>query len=57
MKAPTVGDMKVVPEFQAVPDDQLQWLINQGESAEVEKGDLLFNVGAPVNTCYIVLGW
>jgi len=56
MKAPTVGDMKVVPEFQAVPDDQLQWLINQGESAEVEKGDLLFNVGAPVNTCYIVLG-
>ncbi|HYK46030.1 MAG TPA: ATP-binding protein [Parafilimonas sp.] len=55
MKAPTIPDMKVVPEFQAVPDDQLQWLINQGETADVEKGDLLFNVGAPVDTCFIVL--
>lgn len=55
MKTPTIEDLKVVPEFHAVPDEQLQWLINQGEAVEVEQGELLFNVGEPVITSYLIL--
>jgi signal transduction histidine kinase len=55
MKELTIDDLKVVKEFQHVPDDQLQWLINQGETVEIEAGDLLFNVGEPVVISYIVL--
>ncbi len=50
-----IEDLKIVTEFKHVPDEQLQWLINQGETLELEKGELLFNVGEPVTTCYLVL--
>lgn len=55
MKEPTVADLKVVKEFQRVPDEQLQWLISQGETVDIEQGEFLFNVGEPVVTSYIVL--
>lgn len=55
MKAPAIEDIKVVPEFKTVPDAQLQWLISQGETVEIDKGELLFNAGTPVNICYLVL--
>ena len=55
MKELTIEDLKVVKEFQHVPDEQLQWLINQGETLEIEEGALLFNVGEPVVISYIVL--
>jgi len=55
MKELTLDDIKIVREFKAVPDEQLQWLISQGETVEVEQGELLFNVGEPVTICYIVL--
>ncbi|MEO8711574.1 MAG: ATP-binding protein [Parafilimonas sp.] len=55
MKALNIEDLKVVTEFKYIPDEQLQWLITQGETVEIEQGELLFNVGEPVTTCYIVL--
>lgn len=55
MKALTLEDIRVVSEFRNVPADQLQWLINQGEAVEVEQGELLFNVGEPVTTTYLIL--
>ena len=55
MKELSIEDLKVVTEFQHVPDHQIQWLISQGETVEIEQGDLLFNVGEPVITSYIVL--
>lgn len=55
MKEPTIEDLKIVKEFQHVPDAQLQWLISQGEALIIEKDELLFNVGEPVVTSYIVL--
>ena len=55
MKELTIEGLRVVQEFQHVPEEQLQWLISQGETIEIEQGELLFNVGAPVNTSYIVL--
>lgn len=55
MKDITIDDLKIVTEFQHVPDDQIQWLIDQGESIELEKEELLFKAGEPVVTCYILL--
>ncbi|HEY2726352.1 MAG TPA: ATP-binding protein [Parafilimonas sp.] len=55
MKAITLQDIKVVQEFKNIPDEQLQWLINQGETVEIEQSELLFNVGEPVTTCYLIL--
>ena len=55
MQALTVEDLKVVREFATVPDEQLQWLMSQGETAEIEQGELLFNAGEPVNTSYLIL--
>ncbi|MGH7240595.1 MAG: Crp/Fnr family transcriptional regulator, partial [Candidatus Saccharimonadales bacterium] len=55
MRDITIEDLKIVKEFQQVPDDQLQWLITQGEALELEQGKLLFNVGDVVNVSYIIL--
>jgi signal transduction histidine kinase len=55
MKELTIDDLKIVKEFQHVPDEQLQWLIGQGETVELEKDEILFNVGEPVITSYIIL--
>src|SRR5665213_2719457 len=55
MKELTLEDLKIVKEFQQVPDDQLEWLISQGETIELEKDELLFNVGEPVTICFILL--
>jgi len=55
MKALTVEDIKVVSEFRNIPDEQLQWLISQGDAVDVEQGELLFDVGEPVTTTYLVL--
>lgn len=55
MKEVTINDLKIVKEFQQVPDEQLQWLISQGETVEIEKDELLFNAGEPVIISYIVL--
>ena len=55
MKQLTIDDLKIVKEFQHVPDEQLQWLISQGETVEIEQGDLLFKAGEPVIISYIVL--
>ncbi len=56
MKELSAEEMKaIVQEFQHVPDEQLEWLISQGETLELQQGEILFNIGAPVNTSYIVL--
>ncbi len=55
MKELTIDDLKIVKEFQHVPEEQLQWLIDQGETLEIEEGGLLFNVGDPVIAAHIVL--
>ena len=55
MKELNIENLKIVKEFQHVPDEQLQWLIGQGETVEIEQGEFLFNVGEPVTTSYIVL--
>ncbi|MEO6893452.1 MAG: ATP-binding protein [Ginsengibacter sp.] len=55
MKEVNTEDLKIVKEFQHVPDNQIEWLITQGETVELEAGELLFNAGEPVNECYVLL--
>ena len=55
MKELRIADIKVVPEFAKVPDEQLQWLIDKGEAIEMDEGDILFNEGDPVTKTFIVL--
>ncbi len=55
MKELSIQDIKVFQEFSNVPDEQLQWLIGQGETITLEQGEILFNVGEPVDRSYIVL--
>lgn len=55
MKELTIEALKIVKEFQHVPDDQLAWLISQGDTVEIEEGGILFNAGEPVTIAYIVL--
>ncbi|HEX5154046.1 MAG TPA: ATP-binding protein [Parafilimonas sp.] len=55
MKVPTIENMKVVREFANVPDAQIQWLIDQGETLDIEEGGILFNIGEPVVNTYIIL--
>ncbi len=42
-------------DFHNVPEEQLQWLASQGEVIHFGQGEMLFNVGEPVNQFYIVL--
>ncbi len=55
MKQLSISDLKVVQDFSRVPDEQLEWLISQGETMNVEEGEMLFNIGEPVNNLYIIL--
>lgn len=55
MKELSIADIKVVPEFANVPDEQLQWLISKGNAIEMEEGGTLFKEGDPVTKTFIVL--
>ena len=41
MKELTIEDLKIVKEFEHVPDEQLQWLISQGETLAEVKANIL----------------
>jgi signal transduction histidine kinase len=55
MKELSIQDIKVVQEFANVPDEQIQWLIKQGETLYLEQSEILFNVGDPVDQFYLIL--
>ncbi|MEP6681953.1 MAG: ATP-binding protein [Parafilimonas sp.] len=55
MKQLSVRDLKNFEGFASVPDEQLQWLIDHGETFYIEENQLLFNVGDPVDTTFLVL--
>lgn len=55
MKNIGIEDLKVVEEFNHVPDEQLQWLIDKGEVLELHAGERVFDVGDAVDKLFIVL--
>ncbi len=55
MSKASVEDLKIVPEFAVVPQQQLQWLADAGEVKEMQEGDNVFNIGDPIDKLFIVL--
>ncbi|MCC8407420.1 GHKL domain-containing protein [Mucilaginibacter sp. UR6-1] len=51
----TVDLLKHNENLQNVPDEQLQWLIDQSHVEEFEPGDRLFEAGSPLNFTLIIL--
>lgn len=50
-----LADLKSVPEFKAVPDDQLQWLVDHGTIQSYKDGDKVFGIGDSVDGFNVVL--
>lgn len=55
MKTVLIEDLKIVEEFNGVPDQQLQWLIDKSEIAEFREGERIFDVGDPIDRLIIFL--
>lgn len=55
MKNVTLDDLKAIPTLQTVPDDQLLWFLEHGETIEVEEGTRLFEKGDPLDRTYVVM--
>ncbi len=47
--------LRTISEFSKVPDDQLQWLLENSEIKSLEVGDFLFEPNQPIEWIYIVL--
>ncbi|GAA4911946.1 ATP-binding protein [Mucilaginibacter defluvii] len=51
----TADQLKKIESLQTVPEDQLQWLIDQGQIQEYEPGERIFEAGSPLNITMIIL--
>lgn len=51
----TLDELKAIPAFKDVPDDQLQWFLDAGETIILEEGERMFQQGDPINKTFIVL--
>jgi signal transduction histidine kinase len=50
----TLAELKLVPEFKTVPQDQLQWLAEKGELRNFKDGDRIFAKGDEITGMQIV---
>ncbi|MEO7213674.1 ATP-binding protein [Mucilaginibacter sp.] len=51
----TLEELKAIPVLSEVPEEQLQWFIDAGETITLEEGQRMFEVGEPVNMTTIIL--
>jgi hypothetical protein len=51
----TLEELKAIPVLSEVPDEQLQWFIDNGEIVDLEEGQRVFEVGEPVNMTTVIL--
>ncbi|GAB3234609.1 cyclic nucleotide-binding domain-containing protein [Algoriphagus aestuariicola] len=47
--------LRLIPDFHEVPDAQLDWLLQNSHSIELQKGDFLFQPNTPSRHLHIVL--
>lgn len=47
--------LKLVQDFGAIPEDQLQWIIDNGEVIDLKPGEFLFKRGDPMDWLFIIL--
>ncbi|WP_374950981.1 ATP-binding protein [Mucilaginibacter sp.] len=55
MKNVTLNELKAIPALETVPDDQLQWFIDNGETVEFSEGTRVFEKGDPLDRTYVVM--
>jgi len=55
MKNVTLDELKANPTLQTVPDEQLEWLLANGQTIEVEEGTRLFEIGDPLDKTTIMM--
>jgi len=55
MSEVTLAELKSVPAFEGVPDDQLQWLLDNGETHEIEAGGHIFEKDQALDKTYILI--
>jgi signal transduction histidine kinase len=50
-----LGELKSVPEFKSVPENQLKWLVDKGEIRSYNDGDRVFAPGDEIDGFQVVL--
>lgn len=51
----TLAALKQIDELKDVPEEQLNWLINNSEFHEIKQGETMFSPGDPINRLFIIL--
>jgi signal transduction histidine kinase len=51
----TLEELKAIPGLQAVPDNQLQWFLDAGDTIEVQEGERIFEKGEPLDRTYVMV--
>jgi len=55
MQTVTVGWLKALETLKDVPEDQLQWMIDNSHHTELPEGGFLFKMGDPLQGTYIII--
>ena len=55
MKDIQVADLKSIPVFQDVPDDQLQWMIDRSEHVELQESEFMTTPGEPIKGTHVII--
>ena len=51
----TIAIIRKIKELSQVPEDQLQWLVDQSEQFSLKQGEKLFRAGDPVDRMLVIL--
>ncbi|MGB5981275.1 MAG: ATP-binding protein [Nonlabens sp.] len=51
----SLEELRDIPEFNDVPQEQLEWLRSQGMTSDLQVGDFLFKKGDPIDQMYIII--
>ena len=50
-----IGDLRTVPAFTDLAEDDLRWFISHAEERQVEAGDVVTQEGSPADTMLVLL--
>ncbi len=51
----TLADLRTFPQFEHVPDEQLNWLLERAEAADFQKGQVLYEAQQPIESLRLLL--
>lgn len=50
-----LNELKQIPEFKSLPENQLRWLVEKGKVAAFQDGDKVFSKGDPIDQMRVLL--